>query len=201
MKIIKITEIEEPNADSVRIEQRKYAVRLGNGKKVLFSSMREAKAFTVATSDFLTDRLFDLNSVFTAMFVEYRRAWFYFDARGEQKRNEMIQAQREVQKLIKGITANFEVMQHGHYTRHNHQPFKQIGHALIMVANAAQIIGQLRAHRNEFIERKTCDRIAMDAKNIYDLLLDYGSKTNHVYEIINPLALDWDKFTIGIKFV
>lgn len=85
MKKIHITEIQLPfeQTRSKRgdyIKQNLYNVYLGNEVRIYFKQEKEAKAFLTETNRFLNKKLFEINYVFTRIFVCYQeQAWFYLE--------------------------------------------------------------------------------------------------------------------------
>lgn len=79
MKAIRIKQIEIPSKDSHYIKQNMYSVYLGNGVIEYFSNLKTAKNFLAITNKFLNSKLHELNYIYTLLFAEYRRIWFYFD--------------------------------------------------------------------------------------------------------------------------
>jgi hypothetical protein len=88
MREIKLFKIELPNKSSVYIEQRNYRVWLGNETKRTFPSVKEAKHFLAETNRFLSEKLFELNFMYTIAFSEYRKVWFYLSDNYDTKRIE-----------------------------------------------------------------------------------------------------------------
>jgi hypothetical protein len=78
MKKIVIKNLTKSDKSSVHTRQRKHCVFLGNDSSVYFSDMKKAKAFLVATNEFLNQKLFELNALYIDLFTEYRKSWFYF---------------------------------------------------------------------------------------------------------------------------
>jgi hypothetical protein len=78
MKKIKIKNLHDGDKSSHYTERKKHTVFLGNNVTVYFSDRKKAEAFLVETNKFLNLKLFELNALYIDLFIEYRKAWFYF---------------------------------------------------------------------------------------------------------------------------
>lgn len=91
---IKIHELIPPDPSSVYTKNKFFCVFLGNGVRRYFTNKKNAFAFLAETNRFLNLMLYDLNELLATLFLEYRRAWVYFDTR---------KAEYELNKDIKSI--------------------------------------------------------------------------------------------------
>ncbi len=78
MKKIKLQNISLKDKSSIFTKRKMYSVFLGNDIDVFFTDLKDAKAFLVATNEFLNQKLYELNALYMELFCEYRKAWFYF---------------------------------------------------------------------------------------------------------------------------
>jgi hypothetical protein len=79
MKKIQINKIVRKDSQSIFTKQKKmHGVFLGNNVMAYFRDHKEAAAFLTATNRFLNIKLYELNTLYCDIFVEYRKAWFYF---------------------------------------------------------------------------------------------------------------------------
>jgi hypothetical protein len=78
MKKIVLKTITKSDKSSIHTAQRKHSIFLGNEVTIYFSDKKKAAAFLVATNQFLTQKLFELNALYIDLFTEYRKSWFYF---------------------------------------------------------------------------------------------------------------------------
>ena len=75
MKRIELQAIAAPDELSAYAAHRVYSVRLGNGRKVNFSSSRDAKAFQADTARFLNATMHEVNALLAQALHDYRMAW------------------------------------------------------------------------------------------------------------------------------
>lgn len=80
MKQIKITQYGMPDNTSLYINDKMYSVYLGNNIIKYFPSYKGAKMFLAKTNRFLNSKLHELNYIYTLMFSEYRRIWFFLES-------------------------------------------------------------------------------------------------------------------------
>lgn len=79
MKKIRLTHVDFPNKKSVRTKDHSYHVWVGNETRHYFPSEKQARKYLASLSDHLTGIMFELNDIYSLVFVEYRRLWFNFD--------------------------------------------------------------------------------------------------------------------------
>jgi hypothetical protein len=75
MKVIQVGGILPPDTDSPYARHRFYRFTLGNGRILLFSSARDAKAYQAETERWLTGQLHTLNALYAQAHADYRNAW------------------------------------------------------------------------------------------------------------------------------
>jgi len=71
MKLIKIKHYS--------ISNKTYKVPIGNGITRAFDSKKKALKFLADTNRFLNTKLHELNFIYSDVYLQYRRNWFYFD--------------------------------------------------------------------------------------------------------------------------
>lgn len=79
MKKIKLKTLDNADKTSIRTKQRKHSIFLRPGLTVYFTDIKDARAFLVKTSEFLTFQFFQLSEIQIEVYAQYRRAWWYSD--------------------------------------------------------------------------------------------------------------------------
>lgn len=92
MKKILLKNIGVPFEKSDLVKLNLYNVFLWHDKTIHFSNFKDAENFIAETNRFLNTILFEVNDIYTRIFIEYRRAWFYAGNNRALKKNiEMIE--------------------------------------------------------------------------------------------------------------
>lgn len=112
MKSIRITGLIPPDEKSVYTDRLKYKVILGNGIIRTFTSLSDSKKFLSQVSRFLSYKMHECNTLYTDVFTQYRRAWFYFDHNkpGGRDRSNMLDKDRLCQSNITQIADIFNIL-------------------------------------------------------------------------------------------
>ncbi|MBS2212143.1 hypothetical protein KEM09_12055 [Carboxylicivirga mesophila] len=86
----------------------KYIVRLGNGHEYEFKQERQAKAFLVKTSKYLTEQLNFSNHIFTNVILTYRQNYLLFSPNSGKRQADVYQAERDINDFINAIHKSLE---------------------------------------------------------------------------------------------
>lgn len=81
----------------------KYIVRLGNGHEYEFNQERQAKAFLVKTSSYLTEQLSFINHVYTQIICTYRQNYLLFSPNSGKRQADVFQAERNINDYNNGV--------------------------------------------------------------------------------------------------
>jgi hypothetical protein len=172
MREVRLFKIDLPNKSSVYTEQRTYRVFLGNETKRSFSNFKDAKAFLSETNRFLTEKLYELNYMYSVVFTEYRKVWFYMSdnhsiRRIEDKVNESFALidRGFIQAGDRSGTTN------GNYFIFNY--FSNICENLITVL---ELIIQVHTHRNYFGDIKTANALKTRIEVIFKEIQAFGKE-------------------------
>lgn len=79
MKTVKIQNFNEKDPNSIFTRDKYFRVSLGNGLSISFTNKKHLTKFLSETNEFIRRMLFELNKIYTEIFIEYRKMWFYFD--------------------------------------------------------------------------------------------------------------------------
>lgn len=118
MKRIRINHVQSPAIPKSILQiQNKFRISLGNGYTFVTKSERAATEFLSRTNKFLNECVFELNSVYSRAFVDYRRIWSLLPDGNSSRIN----------GLISNVNGAFEiVVQRSHFSNGNYFSFKHL---------------------------------------------------------------------------
>lgn len=149
MKKINLVNIQLPDKTAVLIRQRKYSVFLGNEKTFQFTNMKEAKRFLAETNRFLNDVLQQCNWLFVFAFSEYRRTWFYFNARITYKYVKLDSLEKTILENIRTIDYHFNiVVTRSHFTNGNYFAFQHLNNIIKAIDSILNCLEEILKERN-----------------------------------------------------
>ena len=153
------------------LEQRLYTVHLGNRVKVLFTSLRQAKAFQAETDRWINLHLSDCNFLLVDAFAAYRHAWPLMDKaameRVEHRSRELIEnAWRGMDMaLATGSGTNGWVM-----------AWKHLEGAVECINRLALLLRDLYLSRNQPVERDRMELLLKRVNAIKTDMAHYGKQ-------------------------
>lgn len=170
MREIKLFKIELPDKSSVYLEQKTYRIWLGNDAKHSFSNLKDAKHFLAETNRFLTEKLFELNYMYTVAFSEYRKVWFYLSDNYHNKQIEkkVIECFLFIDKMFVNAGTRSTTI-NGNYFVFNY--FYQLCDQLIIVFE--QFI-EIHKSRNYFADIKATNSFKTRVQIILNEIRDYS---------------------------
>lgn len=195
MKLVTVKDVRPPVPGHLLTDYSYYTIHLGNGKVCQFTQSRQADAFLVATSTFLTDMLISVNEMYIVVFSEYRKLWFYFDGRKKDNLNEMQKTERKLRAQIDIIQHTFDNIHRNRISGGNSLPFKLIAEALGAIHKAAKVLVEMRKKRSEYVEKVMLENLRKNCFFLLREMADYGQHVNytqhpdsHVSTILNKLT-------------
>ncbi len=104
MRRVRLTHILEAEPKSIATSYQLYRVFLGNNLFYGFEKRSDAERFLVETSEFLTEKLLEANSLIGAVQTGYRTVWPMLDTQQKKTpKNELYQLERQFAESITGL--------------------------------------------------------------------------------------------------
>jgi hypothetical protein len=173
MKKISIPTINKPAAAPVRTEQKLYSVYLGEGKKNLFASNREARAFVAETNRNLNLWLHQVNDHFAELFGIYRHCWFYF--LDHVKAVNRLKVEREINISFKIIDDSLnKLITNTSGPNGNIFAFNFILSSIDQLLNVAERLKEIIIIRNELVNRYRVEVIITQLEDLRLKVKNYG---------------------------
>lgn len=78
MKKISLKNIDPADKSSVYIKRKLYSIYLSEGRTFEFANKKDAVSFLADINRHLNMCLYELNMIYSQLYVEYRENWYYF---------------------------------------------------------------------------------------------------------------------------
>lgn len=157
MKRIKINNIQEPETGTHYLKQRLYAVFLGNDQKRYFTNLKDARRFIAETNKLLNSKLHELNYMYSFVFGEYRKVWFYFDADSSLPLD-LIKMEQDTTLLFKDVEFAFnQVVATSHRISGNYTAFKSLFNIINALQAVCMNIRELMVEKKYYAEVQRLD--------------------------------------------
>lgn len=165
MRQIKIIKIGNPAKNSHYMKQNMYSVYLGNGVTEYFSSIKMAKNFLAKTNKFLNSKLHELNYIYTLLFSEYRRVWFYLSIESEINFcNEMVSIDKMFNNCINKC----------HYSNGNVYTINYLSNLSNKIAILLEDIKKVMIYKKIYVDVQRIDIYVRNTYNIRNEILNYS---------------------------
>lgn len=157
MKRIRINTIMEPETGTSYLKQRLYSVFLGNDQKRYFTNLKDAKRFVAETNKMLNSKLHELNYMYSFVFAEYRKIWFYFDA-DSRLPLDLKKMEQEIHSLFNNVEFAFnQVINTSHRQNGNYTAFKNLFNIIKALENICLHVRELMIERKYYAEVQRLD--------------------------------------------
>lgn len=153
-----------------------YTIALGNGTVHTFPSKRLATNYLNKTNKFLTIQLFEVHSIYTDLWQEYQRCWFYFGHGHDKGRWSLhFQDQRKCAEALtdcEGCLA--AAIDRSDYDNGNRFSFQNIRVAITLLKTACKILLPLHQKRSSTADIYRLNSFIMRVVEIENKINAYG---------------------------
>lgn len=157
MKRIRINFIGEPETGTSYLNQRLYYVFLGNDQKRYFTNLKDARRFIAETNKLLNSKLHELNYMYSFVFAEYRKIWFYFDSDSSLPLD-LRKMEQDTHSLFKDVDYAFnQVVTTSHRQNGNYTAFKNLFNIINRLQSICLNIRKLMIERKYYAEVQRLD--------------------------------------------
>ncbi len=164
-----------PIKESVYMKQRLYSVFLGNELTEYFSSHKAAKRYLAETNRFLNYKLHECNYLYSYIFNEYRKNWFYFIADNAKSNSELRKLERSILTEFKLIDKAFNlVVSRSHHINGNYFTWHHLYNVTGSMLGVIKILKYLMRTRKYYAESQRLEILKSQTKRLYKDLKNYG---------------------------
>jgi len=155
-----------------------HEVCLGNGTINTFNSLRDARQFIATTNNFLTDKIHDLNLIYSEVWVAYRNNWFYLDNGRKQGNADNYQLERDCEHLITTTHNLFNLStERCGFTIGNYFVFIHLSKITDNLENIVRILSQIYGQRKDGNAIYHMDSLVRRVMYLRNEINDYGKRS------------------------
>lgn len=155
-------------------DRGRYEIPLGNGTHHIFTNLKAAKAFLVATNHFLTQQVFTLTGVYTELYAKFRtEAYFSIEHYGHHTR--ILGMLGSIDNVLKNAIDR-SVMKEGH-----HITFINLNKACRFSVELITLLKEHDKNKSNTINTYTFDSLIDRITHIQAGLTAYGRLTASYY--------------------
>lgn len=160
--------IDEASAWTAR---RQYNVHLGNGRRVAFDSLREARAFHAEVQRMLNRELHEVNALLGDAHRDYRAAWPLMAARSNGSGNSN---EEHLRQQLHDAAVALDRAVHARGPNSMHFAWKALGAGAEHVADVFDALARFYAAKTQGVDRWRCERLRGQCRAVCDRLAAYG---------------------------
>lgn len=187
MKRIEFTGVTPPiDPNSAVTEQRYYTVYLGNRNTVMFTSDRHAQAFSAETERFLSQQLYEANSLLAEAFAAIRYTWPTLAHNKPSMTQELVKLEALLKNNVMDAWAAMDrAISQGNTPNALVLCWRHVTTATNCIRNVAIALRDRNIRTNP-VERYRMEVLLKRSNAVLQALKDYGADVPNAVKIRNP---------------